>query len=145
MIPIEITLVDNMYVVDVGVSRPGTLSEPNYRALVDTGATRTAVSPRIVSDLEASPHGPGSYVTADGQTQNTAIYVLDIALFFQATADPDDDTVFRASAPLKVLDIGNLNPKYDVILGMDFLARFHIVLEAELALITPSAAAWHSG
>ena len=145
MIPIEITLVDNMYVVDVGVSRPGILSKPNYRGLVDSGATKTAVSPRIVSDLGVSPHGPGSYVTADGQTRQTAIYVLDVALFFRATVDLDDDNVFRAAAPLKVLDIGNLNPQYDVILGMDFLSRFHIVMEAELALIRPSAAAWHSG
>ena len=52
------------------------------------------------------------------------------------------DAFFQTPILLEVLNIGNLNPKYDVILGMDFLSRFHIVLEADLAQITGLSAAY---
>ena len=131
-----------MYIVDVAVSLPGLLTEPNYRGLIDTGAMCTLVSPQVIKDLQASAYGKSSYISANGQIQETEKYILSVSLRFQADDSPDNDAFFQTPILLEVLNIGNLNPKYDVILGMDFLSRFHIVLEADLAQITGLSAAY---
>lgn len=132
-----------MYIVDVAVSSPGLLTEPNYRGLIDTGAMCTLVSPQVIEDLQAPAYGKSSYVSANGQVQETEKYILSVSLRFAADNNPDNDAFFQTPILLEVLNLGNLNPKFDVILGMDFLSRFHIVLEADLALITGLSAAFH--
>ena len=134
-----------MYIVDVAVSLPGLLIEPNYRGLIDTGAMCTLVSPRVIEDLQAPAYGKSHYRSANGQLQETEKYVLTVSLRFAADSRPDNDAFFQTPILLEVLNIGNLNPKFDVILGMDFLSRFQIVLEADLARITGLSAAFHHG
>ena len=104
----------------------------------------TLVSPRIIEDLQAPAYGKSQYRSANGQLQETEKYVLNVSLRFATDGSPNNDVFFQTPILLEVLNIGNLNPKFDVILGMDFLSRFHIVLEADTAQITGLSAA-HPG
>ena len=145
MEPIEVLLEDRMYIVEVAVSLPGLLTEPNYRGLLDTGAMCTLVSPGVIEDLQAPAYGKSHYISANGQLQETEKYILSVSLRFPAYNSPDNDAFFQTPVMLEILNLGNLNPRFDVILGMDFLSRFHIVLEADLALITGPSAAYPQG
>ncbi len=141
MKPIEVRLQDQMFIVDVAVSRPGLPVEPNYRGLIDTGATGTLVSPQVIDELQVPAYGKTQYITANGQVQPTDMYVLSVSLRFPTDDDPNNDAFFQMPFVLRVLNLGSLNPKYDVLLGMDFLSQFHIELDGDLALIRGSATA----
>lgn len=142
MVPIEVLLHRGLYVVETSVSLPGQLTEPNYRGLIDTGANVTCISPGVISDLAAAPVGKSDYIVADGETRVANKYVLSISLRFAVTTGADNDRFFQSPHLLDVLDLVEPNSTYDVILGTDFLRRFHIAMEAEQALISPSATAW---
>lgn len=107
-----------------------------FMGLLDTGATRTMVSRRVIKDLNASPCGVSAFVPATGRPRRSKVYLLDLAIPVVADVVPtgdDADTVdvtvyVRGLANVPVQVLPRAFPDFDVLLGMDLISQFHITL-----------------
>ena len=59
-----------------------------FTGLLDTGATRTMVSPTVIEALDAYPSGIGSFTPATGMAEPTGEYRLDLAIPIVAGVTP---------------------------------------------------------
>lgn len=133
-------VVNGQILLDVAVrlpTRSGDVEPPShaYKGLLDTGATRTMVSPKVISDLNAPPCGVSSFVPATGRPKRAKVYLLDLAIPVVAGIAPtgDDTTVdvtvyVRGLANVPVQALPRAFPDFDVLLGMDLISQFHITL-----------------
>ena len=123
----EQQITNNRIIITVGVSLQG--DQIRYkRALVDTGATITLISPNVVSELGLSPIGSASIMVASGQQVNTYEYYswVDIPIGYDSTVGPPTD--FLMGRQLTVVGLPYQPNDYDVILGMDIIGMFHITM-----------------
>ena len=107
-----------------------------FMGLLDTGATRTMVSRKIIKTLNASPCGVSAFVPATGKPKRAKVYLLDLAIPVVAGVAPtEDDTntvdvsfYVRGLTNVPVLVLPGAFPDFDVLLGMDLISQFHITL-----------------
>ena len=99
-----------------------------YLALLDTGASITLVTPRVVGDLQLAPIRPTRLVGVSGEIDTYQYWArVDIPIGHRVTGR-DDPERFLMGKPLSVARLPYQPKNYDVILGMDFIGIFHITL-----------------
>jgi len=114
---------DNQAVIKVTVGDPNTLEQVNgYEALVDTGAQNTLVSSKIIHDLQLLPIGSDVIRTIGGDTISTNIYHTNVSIPIQLSSNDVVGTGFSIDVALLPFQ----PPNFDVLLGMDFISKFHI-------------------
>ena len=114
----------------------------SYRALVDTGANSCSISQKIVADLVLAPYNKFDVMTAGG-LHTTFAYLVGIAVpvaetKMQPETQTDGNVVmksvvlseswsgFQQAQVTTFPDVGDRG--FDIILGMDMLAKFHITI-----------------
>ena len=95
-------------------------NNPSYKALVDTGATHTCISPNIAEKLALFPEGKKQVHSA---THKTSANLYHVSFFIPIAKQTEQE--FRVDThaifDLEVTEI--IQPaNYDVLLGMDVLA-----------------------
>ncbi len=91
----------------------------SYVAQIDTGATGTCITSRVVNDLHLPDYGPAEMGTAGG-SQMTRRRAIALYLFGDAKGE------MRLLDDLSVLEFADLGDGVDVLIGMDVLE--HCVL-----------------
>lgn len=116
------------------------------QGLLDTGAQRTAVSPRIVADLGLVPVDIGRMVVASGEVQDILIYQVGIGVAMPTAIEitqgdaPDNlrlaERTESSGKLLRVMGLPQQPDNFDVLLGMDLLSMYHISLTDGLFLMS---------
>lgn len=129
------TRVENNQIVlvtTVSLPRPQQGEALSVQALVDTGAQCTMVTARAVESLRAVSIDVRPFVAANGERQETEVFRLrvDIPIVQQALLEDGSqgETVHSVGADLEVMLLPFQPPNYEILLGMDFLAGFHITM-----------------
>lgn len=95
-------------------------------ALVDTGATHTGITNKVVRTLGTpATIGRGQYGTASGEVVEADIYGLHVAV---PVSRQPGETLFVSGGALSVSEMPHQPTNYDLLLGMDLLKRFHITM-----------------
>lgn len=90
----------------------------SYMALVDTGATATAISPKIVKELELDSHSLTQNFTAGG-TVDAKLYDIDLVLnFVNHGVTIEKLSVIEIPVPE--------DNNFQMLLGMDVILRGHL-------------------
>ena len=116
-------------IIIVDISRGPGQPTASHRALLDTGANITAISPRVITDLQLAPIRPIRLGGIHGSLIDTYQYLarVDIPIGHRVTGS-DDPGRFLMGSTLSVAGLPYQPTNYDVILGMDFIQIFHITL-----------------
>ena len=116
-------ITNRQILIGVAVTRPDEkgvqLGSPkhSYRAMVDTGATATCISPKVVANLQLLSEGKRLITSA---TQQTEVNQYHVNLHIPITSGIEISILTKLE--LEVTEISQ--PKdYDVLLGMDLLER----------------------
>ena len=99
-----------------------------FAALVDTGATMTAITSRLAAQIGVAPVGRGSFLPASGEPVDTNLFGLHLAIPVDTPTDEGEVHTFAVGGPLVVFELPYQPPDHDVLLGMDVLANFHITM-----------------
>ena len=110
------------------VEPDGSEVDHRFMALVDTGAMITAVTSRLVGQIGATPVGRRSFVPASGKPVDANLFGLHLAIPVDTPTGEGDVHTFAVGAALVVMELPYQPPDYDVLLGMDVLANFHITM-----------------
>ena len=140
------TIVDRQIILAVHVSKLPVKSSPisapvSFRALLDTGATITSVSPKVVETLGLAPVS-WHPVTGVHGTIDTATCAINITVpITEMVPDPDDKTTqalqtFSRGAHLEVAALKIEPETFDVLLGMDLLEDFHLTVHADQFILS---------
>ena len=113
--------------VAAAVEADGSELDHRFAALVDTGATMTAVTSRLVTQVGATPVGRSSFVPASGQPVETSLFGLHLTIPIDTPIDEGVHT-FAVGGPLVAFELPYHPADYDVLLGMDLLSMFHITM-----------------
>ena len=121
---------DNRVLIQVAAAIEADGSELDHRfmALVDTGATMTAVTHNLVNRIGAASVGRTSFVPASGQPVESNLFGLHLAIPVETPTGEGDVHTCAAGGPLVVFELPYHPPDYDVLLGMDVLSRLHITM-----------------
>ena len=130
---------DGTIILFVGVAVPNTDSpdvQPDlhrFRALVDTGATTTAVTQKVVDAVGAVAFAKGRVIVANGEIVLVDRYRMMVAIPITTIQKIDDKNIdketYFSGGELAVLHLDNEESSgYDVLLGMDLLNKFHITM-----------------
>ena len=124
----EQPVVDNQTIITVGVSKSGE-QRYTFKALVDTGAQTTTISPRAIEALGLVPTGLISLTVASGTSISTHKYRarVDIPIGYNAF-DVGGSRDFFYGDELTVCGLPRNPHGYDVLLGMDLIGIFHITI-----------------
>ena len=122
-------ITDNRIIIAVSVARDGTQPKTRYRALFDTGAQVTAISPEVVRDLALLPVAPITITVASGQQIDSLEYRarLDIPIEYNPVPATEPQTFFYG-ADIPVVGLPYQPQDYDVVLGMDLIRLFHATI-----------------
>jgi predicted aspartyl protease len=105
--------------VGASYARVGKGGRPSsWTALVDTGATKTAISAAVIRDLSPQPIEPAMIRRPDAEAKQSLIY--DVELKFDG---------YLSSGRWFALEVVNAQaatPGIDVLLGMDLLKQLHL-------------------
>ena len=139
--PIE----DNQIIVGAVVHSPN-MSEPfsGYMGLLDTGAQKTAVSPRLVRELQPAQVDLGLMQVASGEVVEVPIYLMNVGIAIpgqiEAIQDGDElhvtGQVHVAGTSLTVMGLPHEPDGWDILLGMDLLTILHLVLAKDSAILS---------
>ena len=124
---------DRQIILRVRVGPPGEPEVPSnaYDGLLDTGATISGISARLIDDLNLEPNG--SWINLEGVTgaEPTPLYTVNLALGVALPMDENasgNPAFFKGDASFEVAAL-KVDPEKlgcDVILGMDFLQDIHV-------------------
>ena len=133
-------VVKRQAIVDVGILRfippainsstPLEIPTKSYRALIDTGATGTCITPKVVNDVNLVVLGKIE-VKNLGATQSRRQYLVNLAIFYGERENQVDvyeqDSVrgYYGVGSLMAIEIDN-NTNFDVIIGMDVLEKHEL-------------------
>ena len=139
----EIHEVDHQILLKVAVEEPSSgggmtvsagVRHEMFDALVDTGAQRTFISSNVVSRLGAVPVDVGSFLPADGESQETEVFRLRVNIPYPQTGDRS--LTIATGKDLNVMMLPFQPHNFDVLLGLDFLRQFHITMHNGLFLLS---------
>ena len=129
-------IADDQIIVTSAVSAADQPDAPkrSCKSLLDTGSQATMISRKIVDDLGIAFIGRKNILPVSGEIIATEQYRVRLDIPIQATRTMPGGTVrqkddFRG-ATLNVLLLPYQPEDYDIILGMDFLAPFHMTVAA---------------
>ena len=105
-----------------------------YQSILDTGAQVTMISSRVVRDLGLSHLGERIIMTVSGEVTIAKRHLVRLDIPVQNVRTMPDgkvhrETYFRGEI-LEVLLLPFQPEDHDVLLGMDFLAAFHMTVAA---------------
>lgn len=114
------------YPDDGGVLSAGQIEDHNsFVALVDTGASRTCISSRIVDGLGLFPFGRKKVQTASG-VHVVGSYLVDVLIPFDEAA--------KMIHYVEVVDFVNIkNSPFDVLLGRDVTCKGKLVIDRNVS------------
>ena len=130
----EQEVVDNQIIIDVSLAVESKAVPIRFRALLDTGAQTTAVSPEVVRQLDLVPARPITLTVASGAPVDTFQYRAWVAIPIAYTPiayTPNprpEPSHFQIGNHLFVAGLPYRPNDWDVILGMDFIGTFHITI-----------------
>ena len=107
-----------------------------FMALVDTGATVTAVTSRLAAQIGVAPVGRSAFVPASGEPVETNLFGLHLSIPVDTPTDEGQVHTFAAGGALVVMELPYQPPDYDVLLGMDVLANFHITMHGGVFIMS---------
>ena len=135
---------DGRILLKVGIGKAASSLSHNqnllpFDALVDTGATVTGVSPKVVDRLDLQPHTWGEVQGISGPAEVDVCRVNIQLPISEGVVEEDQVSVFTTTRgneamDVSVLDLGPHGP--DVLLGMDFLRDFHLTIYRDLFIIS---------
>lgn len=133
------TIVDRQVLLTVHVAQPSADPEQGaevvpFRALLDTGATITSVSRKVVDAIRLAP---ASWLPLTGihGTVDTPTYIVNITEPVPSPAGETSHT-FSRGANMEVALL-NIQPEnFDVLLGMDLLESFHLTIHADRFILS---------
>ena len=137
------TVVNHQIILVVQVSKPSLKPEErseglSFRALLDTGATITAVSQNVVDGLNLHPHGWQPVQGVHGIV-NTPTYALNLAVPITEHVMSRRGAAFKTFSRGANLEVAMLNAQpqtFDVLFGMDLLEDFHLTMHADQFIIS---------
>ena len=118
-------MVNNQFlpVAAVSLPAPAVPASLRYRALVDTGATKTMITEKVVREVGLPQVDVGKYWDVNQNEEETGVYRLRMDIPIE-----DDGGVDLRGMDLDALLMKATPAGYDVLWGMDFLSRFHITM-----------------
>ncbi|MFA5858184.1 MAG: retroviral-like aspartic protease family protein [Elusimicrobiota bacterium] len=116
-------------VTDVSVKFPAKEDIRKYKAVWDTGATHTAITPKVVSDLQLQPIDVAKVYVVDSEEPKTVdVYLVDIILpnrvripNIHATCSPIQDCDVLIGMNIIQLGDFNISKKFD---GHKYMTMF---------------------
>ena len=114
MLSVKVPLIDDRFIVDISVSFENV--ELQCKALVDTGATSSAIKPNILEKLGAVSRGNEYIYTANG-IKKSKIYKVAINVIFSEK--------YSVGGVYSVSTIKTQDKGFDILLGMDVLRNFY--------------------
>ena len=111
-----------------------------FTALLDTGATVTAISQNVVKSLALKPHGWGKVEGVHG-SQNLDKYLVGIEIPVQIS------DMFEYKSEINLLEVFLLKSQEigsDVLFGMNLISRLHLTLHQDLCVISVDGCSKHS-
>jgi hypothetical protein len=106
-----------------GASQQSPLNVNNYMTLIDTGASHTAISSKVISDLNLKPMGKQSVGGVHGQ-QQTNLYQFQVGLIFPQTQLASGSMQANiVSIPTSGTEFVNTGMVFDVLLGRDIICK----------------------
>ena len=128
----DLPIVDNKAIVVVEVSSPAGNDGIPVNALLDTGSTITGVSPKVIRALGLVPIGDLSLMVASGERVDTSRYRarVDMPVGIPLEIPPHEQrqNIIRTGYNMFVSGLPYQPDSYDVLLGMDFIAGFHMTI-----------------
>ena len=122
--------------VAAAVEADGSELDHRFMALVDTGATVTAVTSRLAQQVGVAPVGRSSFVPASGEPVETNLFGLHLSIPVDTPTGEGDVHTFAVGGPLVVMELPYQPPDYDVLLGMDVLSNFHITMHGGVFIMS---------
>ena len=105
-----------------------------YNSLLDTGAQTTLISEKVANDIGLVAVGGRTIVGVDGKPLPTELYRVRLAIPVSSPRkSPEGEVLTDTYFSGREMDVSLLpyQPEdYDVVLGMNFLADFHMTLFA---------------
>jgi len=119
--------------IDVSIARSiGSNDRESYRALIDTGATRTCISRQIVERHDLDFRTKVLVQGADSMPARRPAYAFSLGVFCE-TADRLGDATTLFVLPQELIAPAFLERAgFDVLIGMDFLSTGKLVIDRQL-------------
>ena len=106
-------------------------------ALVDTGATSTLVSPKVIADLNLVAIRQTYLTVASGQAVRTLVYNAGVYIpISHSVVGSPDPGQFLFGKDLTVLSLPYRPQDYDIILGMDIIGILHITIYNNMVTVS---------
>jgi Aspartyl protease len=105
-----------------------------YAALVDTGASCTCISKKVISDCELMSHSKITMISASGNVEaNAFMFQIGIPLVPPGTTAGPSGQVFGQvnifGNPIQGMELLNPTGRFDILLGMDILSNCSLKIE----------------
>lgn len=104
----------------------------SFRALIDTGATKSTISSEIVSSLKLIPCGKGRIKSA---TESRSLNIYDVCISIPKAEIREIEKgryqpeLFTRTFSVQATELPKQDPDFDVLLGMDILGECLLVVE----------------
>lgn len=115
--------------VSIGNADEFNADRETYLALIDTGATRTCITERVIARFSLRPVTKLLVASATSPPERRRAYEFSLGLF--CTSDSDHSghqTLYILNRPF-VAPVFTDNGNFDVLLGMDLLSQGRLIFE----------------